>query len=98
MPKQIKRRPWSWERHLWGQPTTPDVVSRRAGGRRRRNAEQQRARFARRQRVVGMMHDPTNPLGFIERGWQSRTARELGVGRATICRDVDAVLADLFGP
>jgi hypothetical protein len=43
------------------------------------------------------MHDPTNPLGFIERGWQTRAARELGVDRATICRDVDALLGQISG-
>lgn len=43
------------------------------------------------------MHNPTNPLGFIERGWQTRAARALGVDRATVCRDVDAILGEIFG-
>ena len=44
-----------------------------------------------------MMHDPTNPLGFVERGWQSNAARALGVDRATVCRDLDALLGEMFG-
>jgi hypothetical protein len=43
------------------------------------------------------MYDPTNPLGFIGRGWQTRTAQALGVDRATICRDLDAMLGEMFG-
>src|SRR3954453_1869315 len=93
----VKARPWSWDRQQWGQPTTADIAARRAGGRRHRNAEQQLAKAIRRHRLLDMMHDPTNPLGFIERGWQTRTARELGVDRATICRDMDAILGEIFG-
>jgi hypothetical protein len=92
-----KPRPWSWDRHQWSQPATADVAYRRAGGRRRRNAQQQLAKAIRRHRLLGMMYDPTNPLGFIERGWQTRAARTLGVDRATVCRDVDALLLELFG-
>jgi hypothetical protein len=44
-----------------------------------------------------MMYDPKNPLGFIERGWQTRTVHALGVDRATICRDLDAMLGEMFG-
>jgi hypothetical protein len=44
-----------------------------------------------------MMYDPTNPLGFVQRGWQTRAAHTLGVDRATVCRDVDALLAEMFG-
>src|SRR3954451_5131467 len=97
MSGTAKQSPWSWDRQQWGQPTTADIAARRAGGRRRRNAEQQLAKAIRRNRLLGMMHDPTTPLGFIERGWQSRAARTLGVDRATICRDVDALLGEIFG-
>ena len=44
-----------------------------------------------------MMYAPTNPLGFVERGWQTRAARILGVDRATTCRDLDALLSEIFG-
>src|SRR5215216_6262365 len=91
------QRPWSWERHQWGQPTSTDIAHRRAGGRRRRNAEQQLAKAIRRHRLLDMMYDPQQPLRFIERGWQTRAACELGVDRATICRDLDAMLGEMFG-
>src|SRR3954471_13174231 len=97
MSGSSRHRPWSWEREQWRSPVADSVAARRAGGRRRRNAEQQLAKAIRRHRLLGMMHDPTNPLGFIERGWQSSAARTLGVDRATICRDVDALLGEIFG-
>lgn len=74
-----------------------DVAYRRAGGRRRRNAEQQLAKAVRRHRLLGMMCDTQKPLGFVEWGWQTRAARDLGVGRATICRDIDALLGEMIG-
>jgi hypothetical protein len=75
--KTVRRRPWSWERHRWSQPTTADVAYRRAGGRWHRNAEQQLAKAIRRNRLLGMMYDPTNPLGLAGRGRQTKAAREL---------------------
>ena len=93
----MKQRPWSLDRHLWSLPTSDSIANRRAGGRRRRNAEQQLAKAIQRGRVLDLMYDPTNPLGFIERGWQTRAAHTLGVDRATICRDVDALLGEIFG-
>jgi hypothetical protein len=97
MNRARQQRPWSWDRHQWSQPTTADVAYRRAGGRRRRNAEQQLAKAMRRNRLLAMMYDPQNPLGFVERGWQTRAARTLGVDRATVCRDLDALLGEMFG-
>src|SRR4051812_21058895 len=97
MSGTAKHRPWSWDRERWSWHVADSVAARRAGGRRRRNAEQQLAKAIRRHRLLGMMHDPTNPLGFIERGWQTRAAWELNVNRATICRDVDALLGAIFG-
>ena len=97
MSRTRNPRTWAWERHQWSQPTTADVAYRRAGGRRRRNAEQQLARAIRRHRLLDMMHDPNNPLGFVERGWQTKAARTLCVDRATVCRDLDALLGEMFG-
>jgi hypothetical protein len=37
----------------------------------------------------------TWPRLITERGWQTATARALDVDRATICRDVDAILSNL---
>ena len=95
--KKPSPRPWSWEREQWTSHTTDSIAYRRAGGRRRRNAEQQLAKVIRRHRLLDMMYSPTNPLGFVERGWQTRAARDLGVDRATICRDLDAMLGEMFG-
>lgn len=92
------RRNLSLSRWRWGWRVADDVAHRRAGGRRRRNAEQTAARIARRERVLALMYDPKKPLGFIARGWQTRVARDLGVDRATICRDVDALLREMFEP
>jgi hypothetical protein len=97
MSRTPPQRPWFWERHQWSQPTTPDVAYQRAGGRRRRNAEQQLAKAIRRNRLLGIMYDPANPLGFVQRGWQTRAARTLGVDRATVCRDLDALVGEIFG-
>lgn len=97
MASGSKPRTWSWERHQWRQPTTDSIAHCRAGGRRRRNAEQQLAKAIRRHQLMGMMHDPANPLRFVQRGWQTRAASTLGVDRATICRDVDALLRETFG-
>src|SRR5438067_8234189 len=97
MSGMSKQRPWSWEREQWRALVADSVAYRRAGGRRRRNAEQQLAKAIRRNRLLGMMYDPQRPFGFVERGWQTRTARALGVDRATICRDLDAMLSEMFG-
>jgi hypothetical protein len=92
--RKPKQRPWSWERHQWAQPVSDDIAARRAGGRRRRNADQQLARAVRRYRVEQMMVE-TWPALMTDRGWQAETARALGVDRATVCRDVDAILEPL---
>src|SRR4051812_28239867 len=97
MSGTAKHRPWSWDRERWSWHVADSVAFRRVGGRRRRNAEQQFAKAIRRHRLLDMMHNPTNPLGFIERGWQTRAARELDVDRATVCRDVNALLSEMFG-
>jgi len=39
----------------------------------------------------------TWPAVMADHGWQARAARALGVDRATICRDVDVLLADVLG-
>ena len=35
------------------------------------------------------------PALMNDRGWQAETAREIGVHRAAVCRDVDAILSEL---
>jgi hypothetical protein len=58
----------------------PDWIIKRAGGRRRYNAERKRAQAARRIIVAGLLPDE----------YQADIARLLGVSRSTICRDVVA--------
>ena len=90
----IARDRWGWPD--WRLPVPAAGAARRAGGRRRYNAERRRAADTRRDLVLTLMA-ATGPRFMTERGWQARTARELGVSRATVCRDVDALLAELFG-
>ena len=90
----IARDRWGWPD--WRLPVVTDGAHRRAGGRRRYNAHRRRSAELRRERVLALMA-MTAPRFMTERGWQARTARELGVSRATVCRDVDALLAEMFG-
>ena len=59
----------------------PESIKRRAGGRRRYNAQRQRAQAVRRHTVAAMLADD----------FQADIARALGVSRSTICRDVHAI-------
>lgn len=70
--------------YAWSFPTTPDEVARRAGGRRHYNAWRQFRALHRRSEVARRL----TVQGAFRRGFQARLARELGVSRATICRDV----------
>lgn len=75
----------NWQKYL---PT--ELVYRRAGGRRRYNAERQRQAAFRRvvvqlrflQVAEDVLRTKKNP-----RGWQTRLADELGVSRMQIARD-----------
>jgi hypothetical protein len=79
-PKEAcnNRRPWS-------EPTAWDEVCRRAAGRRHYNsvrrfrATMRRGEVARLLRVQG---------GLTARGTQATLARQLGVSRSTVCRDI----------
>lgn len=74
----------------WGATTSNRAVALRAGGRRRYNAERQAARERRRRLLVR--------LCFRHGSWAfayrlgAELARHLGVSRATICRDLAAVM------
>jgi hypothetical protein len=68
---------------------TPDEINRRAGGRRRYNKLRQGERFMRRLLIdLRMRADPQ----CHRRGWCADLARELGVSRSTISRDVWSIL------
>lgn len=74
-------------------PVSPDVAARRAGGRRRYNADRQADALLRRSRVAELLVE----YG-LDRGAQSRMAEELGVHRSTISRDLDWLLEDKRRP
>jgi hypothetical protein len=74
----------------WTAETTPEAAARRAGGRRHYNAWRQHLAFYRRVKLSRLLFAKGK---LFERGNQARLARELGVSRATICRDVRAILA-----
>lgn len=75
----------------WTAPTTPDAVARRAGGRRRYNAlRQQKAHY--RRTILRELLFAKGKL--FEPGIQARLARDLGVSRSTICRDMKALLCE----
>ena len=69
-----------------------EQISRRAGGRRRYNAERQEQATARRLAIVKAVG-----AGWVlkPRGLQTRLAEFFGVDRATICRDF-AIILDEF--
>jgi DNA invertase Pin-like site-specific DNA recombinase len=69
----------------WSATTTPDEVARRAGGRKHYNTWRKWLAFRRRYVEVARR---LFAQGAWTRGVQARLARELGVSRATISRDV----------
>ena len=81
----------------WSGPVPADVAHRRAGGRRRHNAERRRARDARRARVAALVLAKERPCA-IEAGWAPRVARMLGVHPSTISRDLATVRPTLALP
>lgn len=68
---------------------TPEQIFRRAQGRRRYNNERQEAARERRDEVARLL----DLYGPKRRGVRARIARELGVSRATVTRDVRVVEA-----
>ncbi len=66
-------------------------AARRAGGRRRYNAQRQAQALARRIAILELLgaHVILNP-----RGAQARIARHFDVNRSTICRDIAAIRAE----
>jgi hypothetical protein len=94
-------------RKAWGSPTSPDVVARRAAGRRRYNAVRQLLAAERRALVARLAlelsgsyakHDcATRPIGgWIGWGLQAEIARRLGVHRSTVSRDLQRSLREVL--
>lgn len=69
----------------WTAPTDAATAHRRAGGRRRYNAQRALLAAYRRTQLVKLLDVHG---GLLVRGAQAQIARELGVSRATICRDL----------
>ncbi len=79
------------DRVAWSELTDPEIVARRAGGRRRYNAVRQFQRDLRRR---ALLERCPSLLALISRtGAQQRLAAELGVSPSTLSRDVRAILA-----
>jgi hypothetical protein len=76
----------------WGQPTDWETVCRRNAGRRRYNATRTVRRALRRRQVLRLLLKYGGLYGPKSRGIQTRIARQLGVNRSTICRDIWAIL------
>jgi DNA invertase Pin-like site-specific DNA recombinase len=77
----------------------PDEVAwKRAGGRRRYNAERRRKAEERRDQILELTAG-INLLALVpgrRTGIKAELARRLGVSRSTISRDVNAIFSDLF--
>jgi hypothetical protein len=71
-------------------PLSFDRICHRAGGRRHYNAVRQFRALARRLKVLEL----ADRFGLFLRGAQARIARELGVHRSTVCRDLKVLLRE----
>lgn len=80
----------------WWQPQTKDALNRRAGGRRRINAERKARAQKRRDEIKEILGDGGMLLCGRTggRGKESKLAAYFGVHRATICRDIAALKAE----
>jgi len=67
----------------WSERTDDETMRRRAAGRRHYNAVRRFRAAWRRREVARLVLE-----GGAGWGYQARIARELGVSRATVCRDV----------
>jgi hypothetical protein len=78
-------------RAAWSAPTTHEEVARRCAGRRHYNAHRQILAAYRRTRVAKLLMAQGS---MFEHGVQAAIARQLGVSRSTVCRDVAALLKE----
>lgn len=76
----------------WSSYQTPDVVARRAGGRRKHNARRKAQAWARRAQILELCGTKVMLLGAkYARGITAELAARLGVHRTTITRDLFAL-------
>jgi hypothetical protein len=76
----------------WSRLTDWETVCRRNAGRRHYNATRTVRRALRRREVARLLLKYGGLYGPASHGLQARIARQLGVNRSTICRDVWAIL------
>jgi len=77
----------------WSNYQSTDIVNRRAGGRRRINAERKARAWKRREEIKELLGGRYILLG-ISRGLETKLAEYFGVDRSTICRDKEALLRE----
>jgi hypothetical protein len=77
----------------WSAPTTPAIVARRAGGRRKYNALRKLRAELRRRGLVAALHATGQSL--MARGTAGWWARRAGIADTTARRDLAALLAQL---
>src|SRR5690349_13236417 len=83
----------------WGAPVPPAVAYRRAGGRRRWNAQRRRVRDERRARIAELVLASERPcVATFRQGWATQLARRFGVHPTTIGRDFEAVRRTIVLP
>ena len=75
-------------RSEWSAPTDPETAARRAAGRSKYNAARAALRDERRKQVADLLCR----YGMLWPGALSKIARELGVNKSTISRDLQALL------
>jgi hypothetical protein len=75
----------------WGTPTDEESMRRRAVGRAAYNKRRQWQAFLRRLQVRRILYVQGRAL---EPGIQSRIAKQLGVDRSVICRDIQRIKAE----
>ena len=75
------------------------MAYRRAGGRRRFNAERRRTRDARRERITALILAAERPcVASYQMGFAPRLASLFGVSRSTIVRDLSVIRKTLVLP
>ncbi|MHC4716929.1 MAG: hypothetical protein ACYS5V_08170 [Planctomycetota bacterium] len=79
------------ERYEWSQWADPEAVNRRAGGRRRYNAERRERVWERRNAILRWLKDHPTAM-FFNRGVPGALAPVFGVHPSTIWRDLKALL------
>jgi hypothetical protein len=83
-------------RNTWSRATSDDEAHRRAAGRNRYNFHRRVGAHLRRQQVIELWGElnQRGGLGLYEHGAKAEIARQLGVNRSTITRDLQRIFAE----